>query len=266
MNRLELAQEIKWRAYLQGKFVLRSGVITDRYFDKYQFESDPELLREISEAMVPLVPSETDVLAGLELGGIPLATMLSQLTDLPTLFVRKQAKTYGTRRLAEGGRVDGQTLTIVEDIVTTAGQIMSQARSCHRPDHVKCTAVDRSRRQSKRRDCSHRQGSRRRVQLGFSRNQIAFRCSLRMRFLALDPRNGGHHTLVNYYHSRRNPVENAMSQFFEYLEEAQTSRQSLLCVGLDPRRGNMPVDDLAGFTCAIIDATSDIASSRAELD
>lgn len=128
MNRLELAQEIKWRAYLQGKFVLRSGVITDRYFDKYQFESDPELLREISEAMVPLVPSETDVLAGLELGGIPLATMLSQLTDLPTLFVRKQAKTYGTRRLAEGGRVDGQTLTIVEDIVTTAGQIMSSAQ------------------------------------------------------------------------------------------------------------------------------------------
>ena len=52
-----------------------------------------------------------------------------------------------------------------------------------------------------------------------------------------------------------------MSQFFEYLEEAQTSRQSLLCVGLDPRRGNMPVDDLAGFTCAIIDATSDIASA-----
>ena len=128
MNRTELAQEIKRRAYLQGKFVLRSGVITDRYFDKYRFESDPKLLREISDAMVPLIPSETDVLAGLELGGIPLATMLSQLTGLPTLFVRKQAKTFGIRRLAEGGSVNGQTLTIVEDIVTTAGQIISSAQ------------------------------------------------------------------------------------------------------------------------------------------
>ena len=53
-----------------------------------------------------------------------------------------------------------------------------------------------------------------------------------------------------------------MSQFFDYLEETQRSRQSLLCVGLDPRRARMPVDDLADFTCAIIDATADVASSQ----
>ena len=52
-----------------------------------------------------------------------------------------------------------------------------------------------------------------------------------------------------------------MSQFFDYLEETQRSRQSLLCVGLDPRRARMPVDDLADFTCAIIDATADVASA-----
>ena len=52
-----------------------------------------------------------------------------------------------------------------------------------------------------------------------------------------------------------------MSHFFDYLEEVQRSRQSLLCVGLDPRRALMPVDDLAGFTCAIIDATADVASA-----
>ena len=52
-----------------------------------------------------------------------------------------------------------------------------------------------------------------------------------------------------------------MSQFFGYLEEVQSSHQSLLCVGLDPRRGLIPVDDLTGFTCAIIDATADVASA-----
>ena len=65
------------------------------------------LLRSVAEALVPLVPDGTEVLAGLELGGIPIATMLSQLTGLPALFVRKEAKTYGTCRLAEGGDVDG---------------------------------------------------------------------------------------------------------------------------------------------------------------
>lgn len=52
-----------------------------------------------------------------------------------------------------------------------------------------------------------------------------------------------------------------MSQFFDYLEETQTRRQSLLCVGIDPRRASMPVDNLASFTCAIIDATADVASA-----
>ena len=50
--------------------------------------------------------------------------MLSQLTGLPALFVRKEAKTYGTCRLAEGGEVDGRRLTVVEDVVTSGGQVI----------------------------------------------------------------------------------------------------------------------------------------------
>ena len=65
--------------------------------------------------------------AGLELGGIPLATMMSQLTSLPTRFVRKQAKTYGTCRLAEGGELEGQRLCIIEDVVTSGGAILDAA-------------------------------------------------------------------------------------------------------------------------------------------
>ena len=127
MDRDGLAREIYERTHLTGEFVLRSGVVSNEYFDKYLFESDPVLLRTISEAMVPLVPEGTDALAGLELGGIPIATMLSQLTGLPALFVRKEAKTYGTCRLAEGGDIDGRRLTIVEDVVTSGGQVILSA-------------------------------------------------------------------------------------------------------------------------------------------
>ena len=141
MNRSQLALEIRRRAYLKGKFTLRSGVTVDEYFDKYRFESDPKLLIAISKAMVPPIPSDADVLAGLELGGIPLATTLSQLTSLPTLFVRKEAKTYGTRRLAEGGSCSGRMIVIVEDVVTTAGQIVKSAQHLINQGGIVSTAI-----------------------------------------------------------------------------------------------------------------------------
>jgi orotate phosphoribosyltransferase len=128
MERTELAKEIYRRAQLKGEFTLRSGSKAVEYFDKYRFESDPRLLRAIAEALAPLVPRDIDALAGLELGGVPIATVLSQLTGLPAFFVRKQAKKYGTCQLAEGGEIDGLRLAIVEDVVTTGGQILESTR------------------------------------------------------------------------------------------------------------------------------------------
>jgi orotate phosphoribosyltransferase len=128
VNREELARRIYDTSHLVGEFVLRSGQTSTEYFDKYRFESDPALLRAIGDAMMRLVPRSTEALAGLELGGVPLATMLSQLTGLPAVFVRKEAKTYGTCQLAEGVAISGQRLTVVEDVVTSGGQVVA---SCH---------------------------------------------------------------------------------------------------------------------------------------
>ncbi|HEX5588086.1 MAG TPA: orotate phosphoribosyltransferase [Acidimicrobiia bacterium] len=125
MDRDGLAREIFERTHLTGTFTLRSGVVSNEYFDKYLFESDPVLLRTIAEALAPLVPSGIDALAGLELGGVPIATVLSQVTGIPALFVRKEAKTYGTCRLAEGGDLEGRRLLVVEDVVTSGGQVIT---------------------------------------------------------------------------------------------------------------------------------------------
>jgi orotate phosphoribosyltransferase len=126
-NRAALAARIYTASHLIGTFTLRSGAVSNEYFDKYLFEADPALLRAIADACLPLVPSGIDALAGLELGGIPIATMMSQLNGLPTRFVRKQAKTYGTCRLAEGGELAGLRLCIVEDVVTSGGAILDAA-------------------------------------------------------------------------------------------------------------------------------------------
>jgi orotate phosphoribosyltransferase len=126
-DRALLAAAIYDASHLTGTFTLRSGVVSNEYFDKYMFESDPTLLRAVAAACLVLVPAGIDALAGLELGGVPLATMMSQLNGMPTRFVRKEAKTYGTCRLAEGGALDGQRLCIIEDVVTSGGAILDAA-------------------------------------------------------------------------------------------------------------------------------------------
>ena len=120
----DLARRVYECAHITGTFTLRSGAVSHEYFDKYLFEADPSLLREVCEAMAPLVPAGIDALAGLELGGVPIATVLSQVTGVPARLVRKEAKSYGTAKLAEGGEIQGNRLCVVEDVVTSGGQIV----------------------------------------------------------------------------------------------------------------------------------------------
>jgi orotate phosphoribosyltransferase len=119
-----LAARIKQSAKLKGQFTLRSGKVSDTYFDKYQFESQPELLLAIAKEMANLVPLGTEILAGLEMGGIPVVTMLSQVSGLPAAFIRKQPKEYGTCRYAEGSSLAGKRFVLVEDVVSSGGAII----------------------------------------------------------------------------------------------------------------------------------------------
>lgn len=128
MNRNELAKEIYDVAHITGEFLLRSGVISNEYFDKYQFEGRPNILNAIADALVDSVPAGIDALAALEMGGIPIATAISLKTGIPVVFVRKEAKKYGTNKLAEGMNISGKKLLIVEDVVTSGGQIIISAK------------------------------------------------------------------------------------------------------------------------------------------
>lgn len=124
MDKKQLATEIYKKSYLKGEFLLRSGKISNEYFDKYQFESNPILLNEIANHLLDLLPKDIDMLAALEMGGIPIATAISLKTGLPIVFVRKKAKEYGTRRIAEGADISGKRLLVIEDVVTSGGQIL----------------------------------------------------------------------------------------------------------------------------------------------
>src|SRR3546814_2230992 len=72
-----LAADIDACCRLSGEFTLRSGQVASEYFDKYLFESDPVLLGRVADQMLALLPEDTELLGGLELGGIPIVTALS---------------------------------------------------------------------------------------------------------------------------------------------------------------------------------------------
>jgi orotate phosphoribosyltransferase len=143
----DLAQRVADRCRLSGTFRLRSGRTATTYFDKYLFEADPVILRDVAHQMAPLIPRGTDVLAGLELGGIPVATALSLATGLPSAFVRKEAKEYGTARLAEGAEIEDRRVLVIEDVITTGGQVARSTRDLRSRGaeiHTVLCVIDRS--------------------------------------------------------------------------------------------------------------------------
>ncbi len=129
MTRAELGRALKEAAYLEGDFILSSGKRSKYYLDKWRFETDPTLLREIARAFTEVLPDPApDRVAGVELGGVPLATALSLETDLPLVVVRREAKGYGTARQVEGVLHAGERVVLVEDVLTTAAQAITAAQ------------------------------------------------------------------------------------------------------------------------------------------
>ncbi|WGL52267.1 orotate phosphoribosyltransferase [Nocardioides sp. BP30] len=146
-NDASLAADIDATCRLHGTFTLRSGQVSDTYFDKYLFEAQPALLDRVAARMVELLPQGTELLGGLEMGGIPIATMVSAKTGIPAIFIRKKAKEYGTAKLAEGPAFDGRRVTLIEDVITSGGAVRDAVNAL-RPagaivDTVVC-AIDRS--------------------------------------------------------------------------------------------------------------------------
>lgn len=146
MTRIELARTIFECSHLTGEFVLRSGSVSNEYFDKYQFESNPLMLSEIANHLIQIIPEGVELLAGLEMGGLAIVTALSLKTGIPAVFVRKKTKEYGTAKLAEGPSVDGKRVLVVEDVITSGGQVVLSTADLRRLgagiDHVLCV-IDR---------------------------------------------------------------------------------------------------------------------------
>jgi orotate phosphoribosyltransferase len=115
-------------AFLRGDFVLSSGRHSTYYIDKYLFETQPDLLRDIAGLLARALPDGTTRVAGTALGGVPLATAVALETGLPFLIIRPETKAHGTARTIEGALERGDRVVVLEDVVTTGGQAIRAAR------------------------------------------------------------------------------------------------------------------------------------------
>jgi orotate phosphoribosyltransferase len=140
----DLAKQLVEHAYLEGDFVLRSGKRSKYYFDKYRFETQPDVLRALGERIAAVVREhvpDASRLAGPELGAVALAASASLASGLPFLLVRKAAKEYGTSKRIEGVFAPGECVCVVEDVVTSGGALLESVEALRAAGLVVQTAV-----------------------------------------------------------------------------------------------------------------------------
>lgn len=106
-----------------GRFVLTSGAISDYYIDIKKASTEPKILKFIAQQMNEYV-NGYDMLAGMELGAVPLVVALSLESGIPYVIIRKEKREHGTGKQIEGGDVKGKNVLIVEDVTTSGGSVI----------------------------------------------------------------------------------------------------------------------------------------------
>jgi orotate phosphoribosyltransferase len=121
MNKTELIELLKECGAIQfGRFVLTSGAVSDYYIDIKKASTNPEILKKIAETMKEYTENY-DLIAGMELGAVPLVVALSLETNIPYVIIRKEKRGHGTGKQIEGGDVKGKRVLVIEDVTTSGG-------------------------------------------------------------------------------------------------------------------------------------------------
>ncbi|MBN1861284.1 MAG: orotate phosphoribosyltransferase [Candidatus Thermoplasmatota archaeon] len=124
MKKDTLIQQLKQCGAIKfGRFVLTSGAISDYYIDIKKASTDPKILKLIAQEMSQYTKGY-DLLAGMELGAVPLVVALSLETQIPYVIIRKEKREHGTGKQIEGGDVKGKSVLIIEDVTTSGGSVV----------------------------------------------------------------------------------------------------------------------------------------------
>jgi orotate phosphoribosyltransferase len=138
-SRAKLAEIIRKRSFGRGEITLASGRKSDFYFNLKPTMCDPEGAALLAELTFEALKDDgLDYVGGLEMGAVPLAGAIAQLSwikghPIAAFFVRKKPKEHGARLavegLAKGESLQGKRVVIVEDVTTTGGSALKAAEA-----------------------------------------------------------------------------------------------------------------------------------------
>jgi orotate phosphoribosyltransferase len=100
----------------------KSGIVSPIYIDNRKFPFHPNEWQSVIEGFAEIIQQKSlkqDVVAGVLAAGVPHSAALGYFTKIPSVFVRKEAKDHGTKKLVEGGNIKGKKVLLVEDLVST---------------------------------------------------------------------------------------------------------------------------------------------------
>jgi orotate phosphoribosyltransferase len=104
----------------------KSGILSPVYVDNRKLPYYPKQWGIIIDGFKESVKSlHFDVIAGVAVGGVPHSAALAYALQMPSVFVRKEAKEHGKGQRVEGGEVAGKRILLLEDMVSTGGSSLT---------------------------------------------------------------------------------------------------------------------------------------------
>lgn len=108
-----------------GRFTLKSGIESPFYVDLRPLSSDPKILKLLANYLLDMLPLDNfDLICGVPYAALPMATAMSLESYIPLIIKRKEAKTYGTKKILEGIFTKGQNCLLVEDVITSGASLL----------------------------------------------------------------------------------------------------------------------------------------------
>lgn len=118
-----------------GRFTLKSGIESPFYVDLRPLASDPKILKNLANYLLEMLPLDNfDLICGVPYAALPMATAMSLESYIPLIIKRKEAKSYGTKKLIEGIYQKGQNCLLVEDVITSGKSLVETLAEVEQED------------------------------------------------------------------------------------------------------------------------------------